>query len=180
MDAKDKTLETLQALVDGFAMDVGRVRAALADNKTSPPVQQSLVGALNYVLDAWDIFPDHYRGLGVVDDALVLRVAAHLAVAEGCQHRGLQSLAGEMKIVRALLEDLVEPLKALCQALPGREVKGRKAADILADADVRALFEADLNRLLKKHQPGPIDVPPGGSAALLSELRKMARSALGK
>ncbi len=180
MSANDKLIETLQKLVDGFAMDVGRVRAALADDKTPEAARRVLVGALNYVIDSWDMFPDHYQGLGVADDAVMLRLAAAAALATGAVHRGLQQLAGEMKAVRELLGDLTDGLEKLCALLPDREVKGRTASAILKDADVRALFEADLNRCLKKHQPGKIEPPPHGPDALITELRKMVKSSLQK
>jgi hypothetical protein len=60
MAASEVTLETLQKVVDGFGMDVGRVRATLADEKTPVEAQAILLGGLNYVLDSWDMLPDHY------------------------------------------------------------------------------------------------------------------------
>jgi uncharacterized membrane protein YkvA (DUF1232 family) len=178
--ADEETLATLQELVDGFSLDVGRVRAALADDKTEAGARKLLVGALSYVIDTWDMFPDHYRGVGLADDAMVLRVAAHLAQREGATHRGIQHLAGEMPVVRTILGDLVEPLEQFCAALPGRTVGGRQVDKILADPDVRAGFEGDLNRLAKRQQPVKITPPPTGTQALVNELRKMMKSALVK
>jgi uncharacterized membrane protein YkvA (DUF1232 family) len=176
----DDTLETLQKLVDGFSLDVGRVRAALADENTEEPAQKLLVGALSYVLDTWDMFPDHYRGVGMADDALVLRVACKLAVETGASHRGLQHLAGEMNLVRTLMGELAEPLEKFCAALPQRTFGNRTVDDVLGDQDIRAVFEGDLNRLAKKQTPVKIAVPPAGAPTLLSELRKMMKSALAK
>lgn len=176
----DATLAKLQELVDGFSLDVGRVRAALADEGTPPAAQRLLIGALSYVIDTWDMFPDHYRGVGLADDAMVLRVAAHLAQQQGGGHRGIQHLAGEIDVVRELLGDLVDPLEKFCAALPDRAVGGRKVDVILADKDVRAGFEGDLNRLAKKPQPVKITPPPTGPQALVNELRKMMKSALTK
>src|SRR5689334_1549043 len=48
MAGKDETLGRLQQLANDFALDVGRVRAALADETTPPEAQALLVGALNY------------------------------------------------------------------------------------------------------------------------------------
>jgi uncharacterized membrane protein YkvA (DUF1232 family) len=179
-DATLEPLQKLQQLVDGFSLDVGRMRAALADDKTEEPARKLLVGALSYVIDTWDMFPDHYRGLGLADDALVLRVGAQLAVESGASHRGLQHLAGEMAMVRSLLGELTEPLTRFCAALPGKTFGNRTVDDILTDADVRAVFEADLNRLAKRQQPMTITTPPTGPQALVSELRKMMKSALAR
>jgi uncharacterized membrane protein YkvA (DUF1232 family) len=176
----DATLETLQELVDGFSLDVGRVRAALADDKTEEPARKLLVGALSYVIDTWDMFPDHYRGVGLADDALVLRVASSLALQAGASHRGLQHLAGQLGVVRTLLGELAEPLERFCAALPGRTFGNRTVAAILAEADVRAVFESDLNRLAKKQSAVKVAAPPAGSPPLVNELRKMMKSALTK
>jgi uncharacterized membrane protein YkvA (DUF1232 family) len=178
--SQDTTLETLQKLVDGFSLDVGRVRAALAEETTEGAVRPLLVGALCYVLDTWDMFPDHHRGMGLADDALVLRVVAHLAVQAGGSHRGLQHLAADMPLVHTLLGELVAPLEKFCAALPGRRFGNTTVDAILADADVRAVFEADLTRLGRKSQPVTISPPPTGAETLLSELRKMMKSALAK
>jgi hypothetical protein len=62
--ADDVALETLQELVDGFSLDVGRVRAALADEKTEDAAKKLLVGALSYVIDTWDMFPTTTAGWG--------------------------------------------------------------------------------------------------------------------
>src|SRR3954467_8955965 len=116
----DAALEMLQKLLDGFSLDVGRVRAALAGEKTEEAARKLLVGALSYVIDTWDMFPDHYRGVGLADDALVLRVTAKLALDTGGSHRGLQHLAGDLPVVRTLLGELAEPLERFCAALPQR------------------------------------------------------------
>jgi uncharacterized membrane protein YkvA (DUF1232 family) len=177
---EDATLEKLQALIDGFSLDVGRMRAALADEQTELPAKKLLVGALSYVIDTWDLFPDHYRGLGVADDALVLRVASQLAVEAGGSHRGLQHLAGELGVVQTLLGELAEPLTRFCAALPGKTFGNRTVDDILTDADVRAVFEGDLNRLAKRQQPAKVTAPPTGPQALVNELRKMMKAALAR
>src|SRR3954453_7520886 len=178
--ADDAGLETLQELVEGFSLDVGRVRAALADDKTEEAARKLLVGALSYVIDTWDMFPDHYRGVGLADDALVLRVASALALQAGASHRGLQHLAGEMNVVRTLLGELADPLERFCASLPERKFGNRTVTTILADADVRAVFEADLNRLAKKQSSVKVSAPPAGATSLVSELRKMMKSALTK
>jgi len=179
-DATLETVQKLQSLIDGFSLDVGRMRAALADEKTEEPARKLLVGALSYVIDTWDMFPDHYRGVGLADDALVLRVASKLALETGASHRGLQYLAGEMNVVRTLMGELADPLEKFCAALPQRTFGNRTVDDILGDADIRAVFEGDLNRLAKKQVSVKITTPPTGPAALISELRKMMKSALAK
>jgi uncharacterized membrane protein YkvA (DUF1232 family) len=177
----DEALKTLQKLVDGFTLDVGRVRAALDDPRTPVAAKRTLVGALNYVLDKLDIVPDHVKGLGAADDAIVLRVAAALAVGEGADFRGLLQLAKEaLEVKRLLGDELSGPLETMVAAMPGRRVKGRTADDIVASKDARAVFEADLSRALQQVAVGPIEASWMGSEGVVGELRKMVRHALRK
>lgn len=178
MAEADETLAKLQTFVDGFAMDVGRVRAAVDDESTPPGCRAILVGALNYLLDRLDMFPDHFKGLGFADDAMVLRLAAAQAVAEGAGSRGLFGLAKEAASVNQLAGELEAPLAKLIAALPDRVVRGRTAKAILASKDERAVFDADLNRAVKKFEVSKIDVSWMGAGGLVNELRKMMRHAL--
>ncbi len=180
MSGASESVATLQRFVDGFALDVGRVRAALADDTSPAAGRLCLIGALNYVLDALDIFPDHYQGLGLVDDAIVLRLASAQAVALGVEHRGCKQLAADVDAVRVVLGDMVGPLDAFVGTYATRSVRGRMPSQILGDADVRAIFEADLTRLLKRHKTARIEPIPGGDAAIVDELRRMVQAALKK
>lgn len=180
MSEAEEALQILQKFVDGFTMDVGRVRAALDDPGTPESARLLLVGGLSYLLDQLDMFPDHYRGIGFADDAMVLRVAAALALAEGATARGLAGLAKEERDVEKLLGDLAEPVRKLVAGLPARKVRGRSAEQVLKDKDVRAVFDADLNRALKKMTPEQIDTGWMGAAGVVDELRKMIRHGLKK
>ena len=82
------------------------------------------MGALNYALDQLDILPDHYRGIGVADDAMVLRLAARQAIAAGATHAGLRALADDTAQVEAVLEDLTAPLEKYVALLPDKKVRG--------------------------------------------------------
>jgi uncharacterized membrane protein YkvA (DUF1232 family) len=156
------------------------VQKALFDDGTPPAARRVLVGALNYVLDTLDMFPDHYKGLGVADDAIVLRIGAAQAVASGADDEMLRRLGREADEVRALFPDLAEPLAQFVAALPGRAVRGRTVDQILSQKDVRVVFEADLGREMSRHAPSPIDTETLGAAATVKELEKMIRSALAK
>jgi len=180
MSDSEQSLKILQKFVDGFSMDVGRVRAALDDEGTSPTHKKNLVGALNYLLDRMDMFPDHYKGIGFADDAMVLRIAAAQAVGEGAGARGLLGLAKEVSEVNELLGDLEEPVAKFVASLATRTVRGRTPEKILSDKDTRAVFDADLTRMVKAMSPETIDTSWMGSKAVVDELRKMIRHALKK
>lgn len=171
-------IATLQRYIDAYGDDIATVQTAL---KSAPDAaQRVLVGALNYGLDMLDIFPDHYRGLGVADDAVVLRLAARQALSAGATDDGLKRLAADAKDVDAIFAELSGPLDKLVAVLADRAVRGRTAQQILGSKDVRVMFEADVTRQVQATRIGPIDTSIGGAAGALKELRKMAQHALKK
>ncbi len=176
----EQRLAILQGFIDRYADDLRVVQAALGESTTPAAAQRVLIGALNYGLDMLDMFPDHFKGLGVADDAIILRLAARLAVAAGASDAGLVALAGEASDVAVVFADLAGPLEALVGTLPEREVRGRTAHNVLSHHDTRINFLADVGREAKRHKPHPIDTTVGGPERALIELHKMARSALRK
>ena len=176
--AAEQKIEILQRFVAHYAEDLLAVRTALADPSTPAPAQRLLVGALNYGLDMLDMFPDHYKGLGVADDAIVLRLAAKLAVAAGASHAALLALSKQASEVVEVFDDLAAPLEQLVAKLPEREVRGRTADQILSHKDTRIMFDADVGREAKRHTSHPIDTAVEGPARALIELRKMVEHGL--
>lgn len=174
----DEKIEVLQGFVNSFTTDLLTVREGLAGAPES--AQRFLIGGLNYALDMLDMFPDHFKGLGVADDAIVLRLACKLAVAAGATHGGVVQLAGEASKVADVFGDLAEPLEQHVAKMPDREVRGRTAAKILGHKDTRIMFEADVGREAKRHAPQTIDTKKEGADRALVELRKMIEHALKK
>jgi uncharacterized membrane protein YkvA (DUF1232 family) len=179
MDGQE-SLAILQRFVDHYADDLVTVQSALADSSTPEAARRPLVGGLNYALDMLDMFPDHMKGLGVADDALVLRLSAKMAVAAGAAHPALGQLAGEAGDVASLFGELTPALEKFVAKLPERTVRGRTTDQILKDKDARTLFDADVTREAKRYKPQQIDVSAGGPERALIELRKMAQHSLKK
>ena len=174
----EQKVAILQRFVNSYGDDLVTVRAALNDPATPEAAQRVLIGGLNYSLDMLDMFPDHYKGLGAADDAIVLRLAAKLAGAAGASHAGLATLAGEASDVATVFEKLAGPLEKLVAKLPEREVRGRTAAKILSHKDTRIMFDADVGREAKRYTPQPIDTKVEGPERALIELAKMVEHAL--
>lgn len=179
MSTAEHKVEILQRFVDRYADDVRVVLAAFGDSGTPAAAQRVLAGGLNYGLDMLDIFPDHYKGLGIADDAVVLRLAAKLAVAAGAADPALAGLADEVADVAAVFDDLAAPLEVLVGKLADREVRGRTADRIVEHKDTRAAFVNDVGREAKKHVSSPIDMAGGAERAII-ELRKMTEHGLKK
>src|SRR5436190_2281853 len=119
----DEKIEILQRFVNSFGDDLGTVQAALGG---APEIaQRMLIGGLNYALDMLDMFPDHHKGIGAADDAIVLRVAAKLARAAGASSPAIDALATDANLVTVMYDELVGGLEKLVNLLPDREVRGR-------------------------------------------------------
>ena len=173
---EDKLL-VLQRFVDNFSKDLVAVRDVVGDPSTPEAAQRYLIGGLNYALDALDMFPDHFKGIGIADDAIVLRLASKLAFAAGSKHPTVEALATDANLVIALFDDLAAPLERLVAQFPDRDVRGRTAAKILASKDVRVSFEADIGREAKRH----VSAPVAGNETperIVIELKKMLEAAL--
>ena len=176
LTAEDK-VSVLQRFVDSFPKDLLAVRAAVADAGTPEAAQRLLIGGLNYALDMLDLFPDHHKGIGIADDAIVLRVAAKLAKASGATDAGVDALALDANNVFALFDDLAAPLERLVAKLPDREVRGRTATKIIGHKDTRVMFDADIGREAKRITPQPIPAKEGADRVVI-ELRKMLEAGL--
>lgn len=180
MSQAAEQIATLQELIDDVANIATTVHAVSGHAETPEPARKVLVGGLNYLLDLLDIFPDHYKGLGLADDVAVLCFAAHKAVELGANHAALSRAAASAAKLSPIFADLATPLERFVEALPKREVRGRTTDQIIASKDARAGFDADVKRAIAKLTPSPIEVAVGGPETALKELLKMTRSALGK
>jgi uncharacterized membrane protein YkvA (DUF1232 family) len=179
MTTANDSLAILERFVSSYTAAVGVVMDALTDEKTPEAAKRPLVGTLNYVLDLLDIFPDHYQGLGVADDAMLLRLGAKQAITAGASNGALAALAAEASEVEAVLGELAAPLEKYVAALPERTVRGRTVAQILSDKVVFGTFAADVQRQIASHRPTPIDHKLSADYHV-GELRRMVKHALKK
>src|SRR5690242_16364874 len=98
-------LLVLQRFVNSFPQDLLAVLAAVGDPATPEPAKRILIGGLNYALDMLDMFPDHHKGIGAADDAIVLRVAAKLARAAGANTPAIDALATDANLVTVMYDE---------------------------------------------------------------------------
>ena len=179
MTQAQESLTVLTRFVDGYLDAVNTAMDALTDEKTPEPARRVLATALNYVLDLLDIFPDHYQGLGVADDAMLLRLAARQAVTAGAAQGALRELAKEAADVEMVLGDLAAPLEKYLDQLAGRTVRGRTVSQILSDKVVFGSFANDVQRQVAGYKAKPIDATLSADYHV-GELKRMVRSALKK
>jgi uncharacterized membrane protein YkvA (DUF1232 family) len=173
----DKSLALLQRLVGGYADSVAVTLDALTDEQTPAPARRVLCGVLNYALDLLDIFPDHYEGLGLTDDAMLLRLGARQAVSAGATQATLRQLGDEATELEPLLGDLLAPLEQYVTKLAERTVRGRTVAQILGDKVVLGVFVNDIQRQVTTVRPKNIDSSIS-AAWSVDELRRMLKHEL--
>jgi uncharacterized membrane protein YkvA (DUF1232 family) len=179
MTSSQDSLAVLTRFVDGYLDAVNVAMDALTDDKTPEPARRVLVSVLNYVLDLLDIFPDHYQGLGVADDAMLLRLGARKAVAAGATQGPLKDLAAEAAEVESVMGELAEPLDRYVDQLAERNVRGRTVAQILSDKAVFSSFAGDVQRQIAGYKAKPIDSSLSADYHV-GELKRMVKSALKK
>jgi len=151
----------------------------LTDEQTPEPARRVLASVLNYVLDLLDIFPDQYQGLGVADDAILLRLGARQAVTAGASQGALRELAKEAADVETVLGDLAAQLEKYLDQLAGRAVRGRTVSQILSDKVVFGSFANDVQRQVATYKAKPIDATLSADYHV-GELKRMVRSSLKK
>jgi uncharacterized membrane protein YkvA (DUF1232 family) len=179
MTQAEDSLAVLERFVSGYTDAVSVAMEALTDEQTPEPARRVLCGVLNYVLDLLDIFPDHYQGLGVADDAMLLRLGAKKAVAAGAKQAALRELGAEAGDIETVLGELAAPLEEYVDKLSERTVRGRTVSQILADKAVFASFANDIQRQVSTYKAKPIDSSLSADYHV-SELRRMVKHALKK
>ena len=80
--------DMVRRMVDGFSADVEAVQVGVVDTRTPEPARQVLAAGLAYIAEAGDLISDDLAGIGIMDDAAILRLAARGAVAADAARYG--------------------------------------------------------------------------------------------
>jgi uncharacterized membrane protein YkvA (DUF1232 family) len=164
--AAPEQLEKMKAWIDSYAADVAAVQALVANEKI--PKDARLVGAaaLNYLVTRLDLIPDWEETCGILDDAMILRVAMaeaaekDLDALDGEAHRGVAKLANEVELVREFLgSELYPRLKHYVQELGTAVVRNRLPRVIVDDPAERGRLYAEIKDELKRVPPAPMKEP---------------------
>src|SRR5687767_1561951 len=76
------SIDRMKGWIDSFPADVEALKKVI-DSDAPREARRVCAGALGYLLQRMDIIPDWEETVGVLDDAMVLRVAAALAGDKG-------------------------------------------------------------------------------------------------
>ena len=152
-----KHIETMKRWVDSFATDVAAVQGLVDNDKIPRDARLAGAAALNYLVTKLDLIPDWEETCGIIDDAMVMRIAMATAAEKdldaltGETMRGVHRLANEADSVKTVLGDIYPKLKRYVDDLGNKVVRGRHPRTIVDDEKQRAqLFDEikdDLKRL---------------------------------
>lgn len=171
----------LRRWLNTYRQDVEALRDVMLDERPPARARELLAGALNYQLQQLDLIPDWVPGVGMVDDAMVLRIAAALFIKQAGADLPVEliekvaGLANDVDAVRQLIgDDLYGRFEALVLGLPERDVRGRRAASILKHESARDGFLRDLKDDLSDYRPN-VGEAAQTQRQLLSYLRTKLR-----
>jgi uncharacterized membrane protein YkvA (DUF1232 family) len=171
-------------MVEGFPTDVEAIQAGVIDGRTPAPARALLAAALVYVVEPVDLTPDHLEGLGLLDDAAMLRLAARGAVAHGAVEPGLVRLAGEAGALDLVFGGLVGALDAHLAGMQRADAHGRTPEQVIADQDSRMELWRQLSARrddYRRHALVTLAMEPGELVKTLQTLvrARLARAAAG-
>lgn len=137
--------DMVRSMVDGFANDVEAVQVGVVDDRTPEAARRALAAALVYMVEPADLISDDLAGIGIMDDAAILRLAAKTAVAAGATDPELVRLAREAEDLASIFGDLVYKLEEILTLLQKPDAQGRTPADTIADPERRVELWRQLN-----------------------------------
>ena len=175
-------IRTMEQWTSSLANDTSPLIAAMTAAETPREARRLLVGALSFFIRKVDIVPDYVEGIGLVDDAFVLRVASALAEQSGLGEldvevaAAIEALAESTAPIKEFLWDLYPQFEDFVRALPDQTVRGRTADNVLDDPAAREDFLREVNDELRLLEVKPfLD-----SDRVLTDLKAFIRDAVKK
>jgi uncharacterized membrane protein YkvA (DUF1232 family) len=172
-------MEKMKGWINSFAADVGVAQAVASATKLPRDARMVAVGALGYLVTRLDLIPDWEETCGILDDAMVLRVAMALATEAGVGElpaaalRDVGRLANEAEVVHELLgEDLWPRLKKYVADLAAKPVRGRTPASVVDDPKARRDLWNEVKDELKSFPPAPMSDPDAVQRTILGYLKQ--------
>lgn len=149
--------DRIKGWVSSFASDVDAMKKALEAD--GPAEARALVaGSLNYLLSRMDLIPDWEETAGILDDAMVLRVAAMIATEKGLDASpDVGRLGNEADAVAGFLgAELYPRFKKHVEGLAAQAVRGRHPATLVTDAKLRKAFFTEIDDEIKRMPAAPL------------------------
>lgn len=143
-------LDAFSGYLKSLAEDAECLARALEDESLGVPARLPIAAALNYLFKSLDLIDDGIEGLGFLDDAFVLRLAA--SQARGDFSDDVVRLSVEADLVREFAGDLGPRLENYVAGLRDLAVRGRTPLGIASEAAVRAEFLGELRSWAARYE----------------------------
>ena len=169
-------MQLLQRMVNTFASDIDVVRSCVAAGRAPERALRSLAASLIYVVDRLDLVPDDMAGIGIADDAAVLRLAARVAVHNGADDPEIRRLAAESAEVAEIYGPLLRPLEEHLDRLEWDVRFGKPPLDLLRDREMGTSLWNEIGRRIATYRSTVlIDPAQGDPANFIKVLRRLTQ-----
>jgi uncharacterized membrane protein YkvA (DUF1232 family) len=170
-------IDVFKSWADTIRQDIEAFKALLESEKADDKSRRLAGGALQYFVSKMDLIPDWNEGIGVIDDVMILRVAAQLAHDLGrgdlpaSAEVSFERLSNEADAITKFLGGAIyDKLKAYTSKLGDQAVRGRTPAQLIEDAALRKTLYAELDEELTKTVPIVVNDPADAELRLKSYL----------
>jgi uncharacterized membrane protein YkvA (DUF1232 family) len=150
-----------QEWIDDYEHDVALFKDILRDEDTPAPLRRLVAGGLMYLIRKFDLIPDYLKPVGLLDDAIVLRVTADL----GAEHtaelnprfmKQMFKLANDAEVVKAFFGDGYRDLENYVRKQPDEAVHGITGASVVEHASSRDELLTQVNEEMKSFEANAI------------------------
>ncbi len=170
-------IDVFKGWAETIRADIDALKALLESQKADTHSKKLAGTALLYLVSRMDLIPDWNEGIGVIDDVMVLRIAAQLAQghergAIGTAHdAALDRMANEADKISAFLgAPLYDKLKAYVTKLGDQVVRGRTPAQLIEEEPARKALWVELEDEIKKTVPIVVNDPADAELRLKAYL----------
>jgi uncharacterized membrane protein YkvA (DUF1232 family) len=173
-------VENFKEWTSSIREDIDLLEAIVSDDTIERQARRYAAAALNYLITRMDLVPDWEESIGVLDDAMVIRLCVELASLNGLD-AGLEEakhivavgrLINEVKVIEDFLgSEMHEDLRNYCAKLTDTSVRGRGVMTILEDEAERTKLFAEVESDLKRMPPASFSDPEALAAKFKSYLQ---------
>ena len=161
-------VESFKEWISTIREDIGLLEFIVSSDAIESDARRYAAAALNYLVTRMDLVPDWEESIGMLDDAMVIRICVELSSQngldsglEGADHIvALGRLINEVKVVEEFLgKELHSDLRDYCVKLTDAEVRGRGVATILESEEERTKLFSEVDADLKRVPPASFSDP---------------------
>ncbi|MBU1244685.1 DUF1232 domain-containing protein [Myxococcota bacterium] len=164
MDKTKEYANHFQKWIDNYADDTRIIMAVAQDSALPAEFRRLAIGTLNYNLKQLDLIPDFYTPVGLIDDAMIIRVFARLTLDDAIQmsddriKRRIVQMAEEDAVLQEFCgEVLYNALVKYVKAQPDRKVRQRDAKIVMENPSIMKEFMDDLELEIRGYEGSLIE-----------------------